>query len=412
MNDRVMQFRVGLMVVATLLIGGILVAMFGEMPSVVRGTYTIRVWLPEAPGVTVDTPVRKSGILIGRVTGVTFADEITDQKEAERIMHLQGVDYDEFARGVVIAAEIYQNKRIYRNEICRVSSSFLGDSVLQIVPGARPRAPWEENTTPTDVPANGAASSGPPGPQGAVGASGRTGPTSQVDDGQFLRGEVSEDPLQAVADLRGELVSSFRKVGSASEAMEETVLTVREFFRSNEVELKLAVTRAGRALDAIERMANNANQLIGDEETQAHLKRSIGQMPEVLDGARNTIAGMQGVMSSLDRNLRNIEDFTEPLGRNAPERMARIDHAIAKLDGLMTQMEFFSRQLSSNQGTIGRLTTDSEIYDQLNMAVRNINDLVRQLRPVVADARVITDKVARHPGILVRDAVRPGPGIK
>ena len=49
MNDRVMQFRVGLMVVATLLIAGILVAMFGELRSLVRGTYTIHIWSPQAP---------------------------------------------------------------------------------------------------------------------------------------------------------------------------------------------------------------------------------------------------------------------------------------------------------------------------------------------------------------------------
>jgi len=401
MNDRVMQFRVGLMVVATLLIAGILVAMFGEVPSLVRGTYTIRVWFPEAPGVSVDTPVRKSGILIGRVTEVVFADEITDREEAQRIMDLQGItDYSQFARGVVITAEIHQGKRIYLNEICRVKTSFMGDSVIEIVPGARVRPPWEE---PDD------SATGHQGDQGPPGTAGHPG---RVKDGQFLRGEVHESPVETVANLQQEMIESFRKVGSASESMEETVLAIRKFFRANETELKMAVKRAGRALDAIERMASNANQLIGDEQTQAQLKQSIAQMPQVLEEIQTTIGGMQGVMASLDRNLRNIEDFTEPLGRNAPERMARIDHAIEKLDALMTQAEFFSRKLNSNQGTLGRLTTDSEIYDQLNLAVRNINELIHQMKPVVADARVITDKVARHPGVLLRDAVRPGPGIK
>jgi phospholipid/cholesterol/gamma-HCH transport system substrate-binding protein len=401
MNDRVMQFRVGLMVVATLLIAGILMAMFGEMPSLVRGTYTIRVWFPEAPGVSVDTPVRKSGILIGRVTEVIFADEITDQQEAQGIMDLQGItDYSQFAQGVVITAEIHQNKRIYLNEICRVKTSFMGDSVIEIVPGARAVPPWEAS-------ADSAA-----GHQGEQGPSGTPGHPGRVADGQFLRGEVHDSPVEVVADLQQEMIDSFRKVGSASESMEETVRAIREFFRTNETELKMAVTRAGRALDAIERMASNANQLIGDEETQAQLKQSIARMPVVLQEIQTTVGGMQGVMSSLDRNLRNIEDFTEPLGRNAPERMARIDHAIEKLDALMTQAEYFSRKLNSNQGTLGRLTTDSEIYDQLNLAVRNINELVRQMKPVVADARVISDKLARHPGLLLRDAVRPGPGIK
>ena len=31
---------------------------------------------------------------------------------------------------------------------------------------------------------------------------------------------------------------------------------------------------------------------------------------------------------------------------------------------------------------------------------------------MVEDVRVFTDKIARHPGVIVRDAVKPGPAIK
>ena len=67
-----MQFRVGVMIFATLLITGILVAMFGRLPSLFHGKYKVHVVFEEAPGVTVYTPVRKSGIRIGQVTKVEF----------------------------------------------------------------------------------------------------------------------------------------------------------------------------------------------------------------------------------------------------------------------------------------------------------------------------------------------------
>ena len=60
----------GLNIVASLIIAAILVLLFGEMPRLVRSTYTVFMSFPSAPGVTVDTPVRKSGILIGRVSDV------------------------------------------------------------------------------------------------------------------------------------------------------------------------------------------------------------------------------------------------------------------------------------------------------------------------------------------------------
>ena len=62
-----MKFRVGVMVLATLFIAGILVLLFGDTRSLVSGSYTIYIHFTEAPGVTDGTPVRKSGILIGRV---------------------------------------------------------------------------------------------------------------------------------------------------------------------------------------------------------------------------------------------------------------------------------------------------------------------------------------------------------
>ena len=75
MNERIIQFRVGVVVIGGLLVAGMLVVLFGEWPSVVGGRYTVNIVFAEAPGVTRDTPVRKSGILIGRVASVSFTDE-------------------------------------------------------------------------------------------------------------------------------------------------------------------------------------------------------------------------------------------------------------------------------------------------------------------------------------------------
>ena len=74
MDERVIQFRVGVMVLAALIITAILVLLFGELPAMVRGTYTVYMHFPEAHDVSADSPVRKSGILIGRVTSVEFAE--------------------------------------------------------------------------------------------------------------------------------------------------------------------------------------------------------------------------------------------------------------------------------------------------------------------------------------------------
>ena len=72
MNDRVMQFRVGVMVLATAIIAGILVVLFGDLPSLVQSTYPLQMSFADARGVSSGTPVRKNGILVGRVASISL----------------------------------------------------------------------------------------------------------------------------------------------------------------------------------------------------------------------------------------------------------------------------------------------------------------------------------------------------
>ena len=103
MNERIMQFRVGVMILATILIAAILVLLFMGSSPLLHGTYTIYIKFSEAPGVTRDTPVRKAGIRIGRVRNVQFADDdsgVIVTAEIDRDRHSvqrRAMQGDEFA---------------------------------------------------------------------------------------------------------------------------------------------------------------------------------------------------------------------------------------------------------------------------------------------------------------------------
>ena len=76
-------------------------------------------------------------------------------------------------------------------------------------------------------------------------------------------------------------------------------------------------------------------------------------------------------------------------------------------------MSDFGRKLNSGQGTIGKLMGDDELYNSLNSAVRNVECLTRELKPIVSDVRVFSDRIARHPELLgVRGALERSPGTK
>src|SRR5687767_3428093 len=113
MDDRVLRLRVGVVVLAAALITAFLVARFGDLPLPGAGTYTIYVRFPRAPGVEAGTPVRKSGVQIGRVTNVELLQPT----------------------GVRITTEIDRTRTILDSELCRISSaSVLGDAVIEFIP--------------------------------------------------------------------------------------------------------------------------------------------------------------------------------------------------------------------------------------------------------------------------------------
>jgi len=113
MSDRVMQFRVGVVVLATAIIAGILIVLFGDLPSLVQATYPVRMSFTDARGIADGTPVRKNGILVGRVSSVSLDER----------------------GGVNVVADIDSYVPVYRDEQPRIATTLLGDAEIQLVPG-------------------------------------------------------------------------------------------------------------------------------------------------------------------------------------------------------------------------------------------------------------------------------------
>ncbi len=99
MDERILQIRVGVVVVTAAIIAFLLVFAFAERRSSFFETQkTIYLKFSHAPGVTAQTPVRKNGIHIGRVTDVQLLDE----------------------GGVVITAKLDDRHKVRRSEVVRM----------------------------------------------------------------------------------------------------------------------------------------------------------------------------------------------------------------------------------------------------------------------------------------------------
>jgi ABC-type transporter Mla subunit MlaD len=146
-------------VLATAIITGILIVLFGDLPSLVQATYPLKMSFADARGVADGTPVRKNGILVGRVTRVEL-----DEKG-----------------GVSVVASIDSYVPIYKDEQPRIASTLLGDAEIQLVPG-------------TIKP-----------------------PRQRVGKDEVLVGAVSRDPFEVFATLEPKLGGAMQSLAEASD---------------------------------------------------------------------------------------------------------------------------------------------------------------------------------------------------
>lgn len=377
MEDRRIQFRVGAVVLATVVIGGLLVALNGPglnswIPWA-QGKYEIAIDLQQAPGIAPNTPVRKNGILIGRVASVK-----------------------DMGNRVVVMARIDDQHKLYPNYACQVRTSVLGDSTIDfsshsIPPGAQP-----------------------------------------LKDGDSIKGTVLGNPLDMIANLQGDMsvmTTSLSKAGDEVATLAENLNNALGQGEGQQRFVEL-LDRTIAALDNFSKTMQSAEEVLGDQQLKDSIKTGLAELPQAVRDirvtmveAQNTLKTFDGVMMSAQRNLQNIEGLTEPLGQNGQNIVNSVIAAVDSVDRLLEEVSLFTNRISNSQGTLGRLMNDPTLYDQVKQLTINSNNLVwrincltaelsPKIQKTVQDASVFMDKIARNPGRLVGGALDRGPNLK
>ncbi len=372
MDERVMQFRVGVLVLLTGLFLFLLVMIIGAMPDLGSRSYTIHVQFESAPGVQIDTPVRKSGVLIGRVTQVSLDK-----------------------RTVLVTARIKQEYKIYRNEtIMVISASLFGDAVLDVVKkksGTRTeetdRVPVSYRETPTGVM--------------LVSFAQPTELTAKDDDAigddEVFWGETATNPLQVLVNLEDDFEQTLRRLSDASANVGLLASGINTVLTGEDQKLRVLMDSAERSFTEVSTAMNSLNKLVGDPVLKRDLERALSQIPELVHDMRIAADGMRRMAASAETNLDNLRGFTEPLGESGPELVANLTLSTRNLDQMLAQVAGITEAISDRQGTVGQLIYNRDLYDRLDRAVENIEEITVKAKPIVKDIRTFTDKIARDP---------------
>jgi phospholipid/cholesterol/gamma-HCH transport system substrate-binding protein len=365
MDERQLRFRVGVVVVAAALITIILITLLGAWPSPFEPRYTVFVAFPKAPGVTIDTPVRKSGIQIGRVSDL----ELLEDGQVELTLKMDA------------------RYRLARNQVCRISTGSLvtGDAILE----------WVEADEDT----------------------GRK--TEFIEDGDYSKSDlVPTDPIRMISEFEDQIGSVLVSIEGAGQSIDgagqevevvaqrlNQILGRKETVDAGETELESLVDELLLATRNFNSVMADIKQLTGDENLKTQVRDAVQRLPrlfqnaeQVLLDAQDTLKEIKSVALRADKNLAYIEDVTRPLGEKGEAISQNISESIKSVNILLDNLAQLSEALNNEKGTIPQLINDPELYNRALEVLREIDDRVKELEPILNDVRILTYKLGTDPG--------------
>jgi phospholipid/cholesterol/gamma-HCH transport system substrate-binding protein len=365
-SERQLQFRVGLFVLASLAIGTVLILQFGEMQSFFETRYAIAIQFDEAPGVERGVPVRQNGLDIGSVVEVRSGE--------------QG--------GVLVVVEIKEDVTLRRDAQPALKRSLFGDASI-VFPFGTSREPLP--------------------------------PNSQV------RGLPPQDPLQIVERLDTKVQETLTAFEETSREWQQVAANVNSLIDTKQGSLDDVVERAAASLEQFtltmqtaHQTLGNANRLLEDPHLQQSLKATMNALPQMVEETRGTIAAARfsiekigATADSMNATLANMNRMTDPLAKATPSIVTKLDASLGQLDTLLRELTTITMLVNQGDGTISKLATDPELYDNLNRSAATMPVVLSNLSRIAADLRVFSDKIARHPELLgARGVIRGSDGLK
>lgn len=156
--------------------------------------------------------------------------------------------------------------------------------------------------------------------------------------------------------LMGNIVLADGKVGIASD------------FFPPEVQRKLEVL-----VDSITVLSNNANAIIGDNENQANIKKTICSIEAAFSQAETT---MRSVQRFSDASMENVGDISEKMIRAAEQ-----------LEGVFSESRQILAKINRGDGTAGKMINDGRLYEDLLESSQELRSMLRQIEQLVAETR-------------------------
>ncbi len=394
MDEQGYRFGVGVLVVASMVIAVILILFFGAAPNLLKEQYVVTIRFSSAPGVATDTPVRKNGVRIGRVKAIKLLKDAA-------LLDTAGVD---------LTLELDSQYKVYAGEQPQIDigSLITNDAIVEF------RPPTSDSLLTRFDGVGGSPSNG------ILDENERIAAEAVLQDGDFLSGgTVAPDPLAAIGNMQSSMSSALNSIETAANQVSALSMEIRTTLGGGNGDLRRITDNIETTVANLNRTLTSVNSLVSDPSIKTTLSTVSQRLPELLTKAdrvmeqtESMFATFEGVGQAAEGAIRNVEEFTEPFGQQGDEIVADVRLTIGNLNSLMADLQGVAAtvnrvaaRIENGDGTLAKLIDDDDLYYSITDSVRSVETLVRRLQPVVEDARVFSDKLARSPGSIVRDAI-------
>jgi len=334
MNENMRNFMVGLFVLASLSVLGLLMVWFGETPSWLPSSeWELRITgVSELSGVGEGSSVRLNGVDIGRVSALEFENV---QRPGQ---------------GVVIIARIQKEYSIPQGATAKVYGATFGFGSGHI-----------DISVPPDS-------------------------THEPLDKEFaqIRGEMRSVIGEMISkDLVKSVERTIAHIGDLSAAAAPVATNLSLLLEQRSI----ASTRApggkdpnlSTVIERIDRLIANVNAVLGDEDVQGDIKAVIGDLKLASGELRELMALWQRESQRISDNANAGIDRTE---ENLERSFAKLNDLLDHLDDAATGLARVMHDASEGKGTIGLLARDDRLYEAGVLTLERFSELIATLQRV------------------------------